>query len=312
MFMRNILPLLSAILLWSCGDSLPTEKPVEKGPLELTIDNEVYNFYPNAIHAKIDNENQMYVYITYARTPFMTYDLVFWFDNDHFSKVSLLRYKKDEKPYGTADFDPLKWFSVRNYKYNPVTRDLSFEYDGKLFESLSEVNTSSKSIALKGKVDLQGIQKEGSGTQNVARATFDSGNFSFYSIHREKMRNTQNDILTEHHYFTNNGYRLSFTLDPTVTNSFPPVPRRYSFDNNSNENKITFYQFTGEPRHTGGIGEFIIRTEDWKSYPCTGSFTVTEIFNVGSERVTKGTFAMEVYNGNEIIHKIDNGNFLIK
>lgn len=42
--MRNILPLLSAILLWSCGDSLPTEKPVEKGPLELTIDNEVYNF----------------------------------------------------------------------------------------------------------------------------------------------------------------------------------------------------------------------------------------------------------------------------
>lgn len=223
--------------------------------------------------------------MTYARTPLMTYDLVFWFDNDHFSNVRLLRYKKDEKPYGTADFDPLKWFSVKNYKYNPVTRDSSFEYDGKLFESLSEVNTSSKSIALKGKVDLQGIEKEGSGTQN--------------------------DILTKHHYFTNNGYRLSFTFDPTVTNSFPPLPRSYSFDNNSNENKITFHQFTGEPRHRR-YREIHNQDGGLESYPCTGSFTVTEIFNVGSERVTKGTCAMEVYNGNEIIHKIDNGYFLIK
>lgn len=47
-------------------------------------------------------------------------------------------------------------------------------------------------------------------------------------------------------------------------------------------------------------------------YPCTGSFTVTEIFNVGSERVIKGTFTMEVYNGSEIIYKIDNGYFLLK
>lgn len=307
---KIILLSLTAILIASCGgDPLPAEKSVEKGPLEITIDNEKYNFYPTDVKAVIDNEKQMYVYITYAKLPNMTYDLVFMFDNDQFFITRMLRYIKDDKPYATADFDPLKWFSVKNYKFDPVTRDLYFEYEGKLFQSLSEVNTSSKAITIKGKVDLKGIEHKQTNQQNVPRVTFNTESFNFYSVRTQSMRNEQNDLLIEHNFFTNNGYRLMFTVNSLVSHPIP-LPRSYSFDTTSTENCISFFQFTGEARQTDGIGQYVLRAQDWKKHPCRGSFTVTEIFHMGSKRVTKGTFAIDILEGDKVVHKVENGVFL--
>jgi hypothetical protein len=50
-----------------------------------------------------------------------------------------------------------------------------------------------------------------------------------------------------------------------------------------------------------------MRPADWKAYSCSGTLTVEEI----TQKNIKGTFIMEVYDGDQLIHKTANGKFLL-
>jgi|AGTN01.3.fsa_nt_gi hypothetical protein len=205
--MKYVFFLMLAFLFFGC-DSDPYIETGKKGPLEIMIDNTTYNFYAEDIEAGIYEGDRITIMINYATEkgipPVVAYGFSLIFDEHHFTEAAL-SYIKDGKSYKTADFNSSPTFSVKNYHYDPETRNLSFDYEGKLYESLYEINTTSGSVTVKGKVELKNIKDKTSFTIKRSSASFSSGDFSFYAANRLKESNGE---LLSQHLWSNDGHRL--------------------------------------------------------------------------------------------------------
>lgn len=310
--MKQIIFLFSFILfLTGCGPetNIENENLKPKGPLEVIVDNVTYNFHEEDVEAYITENNETRVIITYAEidVPVISYGLGFIFKNNNFSEA-IMGYIKNEKTYHTADFNPTNTFQIKNYKYDPITRDLYFEYEGKLFERLPEIDLSASSITIKGKVNRKNIETRTESVHHPQIATFSYGDNAFYPITYLSSRSQEDDQVFHHDFITNSGDRLRFSFDHFTLNPLS-FPKQYTFEANSSKNDITFYKFNGQPRATS---YYIIRDEDWKKYSCSGSFTITERFAFANYHITKGTFALEVHDNNNLLIKTEDGEFVIK
>lgn len=313
--MKQITLMLALFLiLGSCGSEtdIDNEKEQPKGPLEVIMNNKAYDYHPKDVEAYITSQNEIRIFITYEElhtpnNPIISFGMGFIFKENNLYKVETT-FAGDGKNYRTADFIPANDLQIRNYSYNPTTRDLYFEFEGKLFEILSDANPSGGNINLKGKVDQKQIELrvENKGTQPIAK--FNVGANSFYPVIYFSARSEESDHIFHHSFISNKGDRIRFAFDPFILN-VPVLPITFSFDRESTTNRIDFYEFNSFSRSTMGM---VIREEDWKKYNCSGSITVTEKFNEGSGSFTKGTFSLEVYDNEQHYLTTENGTFVIK
>lgn len=311
--MKQVISFFTFILvLTGCGPEtkIKNEEQKAKGPLEVIIENEAYNFYQKNVGVYITENDEIRVLITYAETdvPLMSYAVGFIFKNNNLSEV-IMAYIKNGKTYHTADFNLTDNFHIKNYKYDPTTRDLYFEYEGKLFERLSEVNLNASSITIKGKIDQKNIEKRTESVFHPQIATFSYQNSTFYPVIYLPSRGKDGEWVFHHDFITNSGDRIRFSFDQFTVNS-PLLPKQYTFDEKSAKDNITFYKFDGKPRATV---YYIIRDEDWIKYSCSGTFTIAEHFAIADYHITKGTFTLQVYdNNNNPLFKTEDGKFVIK
>ncbi|MGI6573767.1 MAG: hypothetical protein ACOX19_10285 [Fermentimonas sp.] len=301
--MKKLLTLcIVSILFVGCGPESEVEPPEEKGPLSMTINGEVFNYFPADIITStlsLSTPNTFALAVRYSKekTNPNTYGIVFGFTDNEFVEASLSYVKEDGKIYRTADFNPLETFSIKNFKFDENAKTVSFEYEGKMYESLDEVNTSSKSITVKGKIDTK-ITWVGTGSfAPLPYAKFTTDDYTFSTVRGFTSRD---DALTVFYMncLTNHGERLQLALDQRFFASSYPIT--YTFDLDDTVNRLTFMKFIGSPR---GTAQDVLRAEDWKSYPAKGTLTLDKI----SHDHYEGTFSIEVYDGTKLLHKTDNG-----
>ncbi len=302
--MKKLLFLIPALLLLGCGND-PEVEPDEVGPLKIEIEGKAYHFFPEAVEAGVD-ENNISVFVHYATKKTdpafpVGYGVGWSFSNGHFTEA-VMSYIEDGENYGTYDFNPAETFSIKNYRFDPDTRKLSFDYEGKLHGKSHELKTNLGSITIKGSIDLDNIPQK-SLQSDKSYATFHAGNFSFYGCKRIMGSTSE---ATSHHLFSNDGYRLMFIFDRPFPQYGATLPLTYEFDAQSTGNRISFFQFTGTP-YSSDV-KIVIKPEDWKEYPCSGSFTIEEI----TEDRIKGTFSMDIQDGDKVIHKTEDGEFLFR
>lgn len=290
------------LLFTACGLEPEVEKPEEKGPLSITISDEVYNYYPADIVTSTLSLNTPNIYslvVQYAKrkTNANAYGIVFGFADNKFVEASLRYEKEDGKKYRTADFNPLETFSIKNYKFDEIAKTVSFEYEGKMYETSETVNTSAKSITVKGKIDTKISFVDKGPFTPLAYANFTSENYSFTTIRAFTLQN--NNVMTVYmNYFTNTGERLQLAVNQSFFASIFPVT--YTFDLDDTVNNLTYMKFIGSPR---GTGQDVLRPEDWKTFPTKGKLTLNKI----SPDYYSGTFSIEVYDDDKLLHKTDNG-----
>lgn len=301
--MRKLLTLcMLFVVLAGCGPESEVEKTEEKGPLSITINGEVFNYFPADIATStlnLSTPNTFGLVVQYAKqkTNENVYGIVFGFTEGEFVEASLRYVKEDGKTYRTADFNPLETFSIRNFKFDENAKTVSFEYEGKMYESLESVNTSSKSISVKGKIDTKITHVSSGSFSPLPYAKFSAGDYTFSTARGFISRNDDATILCMN-YLTNKGERLQLAVNPLFSSSVFPVTFTFGLDDTVNN--LTFMKFTGAPRATV---QDILRPEDWKSYPTKGTLTFNKILPDHYE----GAFSIEVYDGTTLLHKTDNG-----
>lgn len=313
---QSILSFIFILLLTGCGPEtdIENEKPVLKGPLELTINNIAFDYYPEDVEVYITDQTdqkEIRLFITYAdfndpESSIISYGLGFIFKDNHFSEA-VTSFVKDGKNYRSADFNPTADFHIKNYRYDPVTRDLYFEFEGKLFEVLPEVNENGGSIMLKGKVDEKQIELRHENAANRPIATFGYANGNFYPVINFSGRSDEEYTIFHHNFISDKGERIHFSFDPFVLNA-ASLPSEFTFNQETANNRIDFYKFTGFPRSTMAR---IMREEDWKKYNCSGTFTVLETFGYANGHISKGTFSMDIYDNQQLYITTENGMFVI-
>ena len=304
--MKKIIAIcMLAAMLAGCGSEPPLEKPEEKGPLSITINGEVFNYFPSDIttstlNLSTPNTSGIIVHYAKEKSNANVYGIVFGFTDNKFVEASLGYVKEDGKRYRTADFNPLETFSIKNYKYDENTQNVSFEYEGKMYESLDNVSTSSKTITVKGKIDTKFSFIDTSTFSPLPLASFTADGYSFSTVRGVPSR-SDNPLIFYMNCLTNTGERLQLAVDQLFSGSRFPVT--YTFDVDDTVNNLTFMKFTGSPRATA---QDILRAEDWKSFPTKGTMTINKILPDHYE----GTFSIEVYDGSTLLHKADNGVFV--
>lgn len=287
------------LLLGACGPDSEVEKPEEKGPLSITINNEVFNYYPTDFVVKslyVGTPNIMLVGLHYAKSKSTAnaWGITFSFVENKFTEASLTYVKEDGKVYRTADFNPQETFAIKNFTFDESTQKVSFEYDGKMYESLDVVNTSAKSITVKGKIETTISNKEG--LADLPFAKFSANNYSFSTVKSISSRANDGSAFYMD-FLSHDGYRLQLALDYAFQSS--NFPLTYTFDVSDAVNNLSFYKFIGQPRAAAAD---IIRDEDWKKYSTKGTLTLNKIAPDHYE----GTFSLEVYDGNALLHKTEN------
>lgn len=293
------------VFLFGCGSEPEVEKPEEKGPLLITINNEVFNYYPTDFIIRSVNSGSpdiMIVGFHYfkEKSNANAYGIVFGFSDNKFVEASLNYVKENGKVYRTADFNPSETFTIKNFQFDESTKKVSFEYEGKMYESSDNVNTSSKTITVKGKVEtiisdinqITGIP--------LPWAKFTTGSYTFSTVRSISMSEGEPLVLYMN-YFTHEGHRLQLALDYTL--SALTFPITYTFDVDATTNNLTYMKFIGEPRATTPD---IIQAKDWKTYLTKGTLTLNKVAPDHYE----GIFSVEVYDGTTLLYKADNGTII--
>lgn len=295
---------LMGAFLFGCGPEPEAEKPEEKGPLSISINGEVFNYFPTDIVGStlhLSTPNTFSIGVQYAKEKteaIRNYGISFGFTDNRFTVASLTYIKEGGKYYRTADFNPLETFSIKNFKLDKNAQTVSFEYEGKMYESSETVNTSGKTITVKGKIDTKITHISGTGgSQPLPMATFTAGNYTFATVRGVRSTDAQTRI-SYMNCFTNTGERLQLAVDPFFNAIQFPVT--FTFDADDTVNNLTFMKFTGAARATG---QDILRPEDWKAYPTKGTLTLNKV----DHETYNGTFSIEVYDGATLLHKTDNG-----
>lgn len=301
--MKKIVALFTFLLLLaSCGPETAIEKPEEKGPLSITINGEVFNYFPADIVTStlnLSTPNTLGIAVQYAKEKseaINNYGIVFGFTDNKFVEASLTYVKEGGKMYRTADFNPLETFSIKNFKLDENAKTVSFEYEGKMYEPSETVNTSAKTITVKGKIDTKISFTDPGPFSSLPYAKFTAGDYTFSTVRGF----SHNDDVPVFYMncLTNNGERLQLAVEGMSL--MLPFPKTYTFDTDDTVNNLTFMKFIGSPRATTTD---ILRPEDWKSFPTKGTLTLNKVLPDHYE----GTFSIEVYDGTKLLYKADNG-----
>lgn len=314
--MKKILFFTVALFLLSCGNN-PTVDVENSDITEISINHKVYKIASEKIIAT-ETPDMILIAIPYANRTSIIDEMGFYFyKNGALARVYLRNTEEEGILYGANDFEPHKFLHIKNFKFDEITQNIFFEYDGQLLLSSNEkynIKYDPKTISVKGKIKLKTTKS--SISRLMPFANFQSSTIDFKTIEQKLFLKLNSEYPMEalerydfyYNYISDNGYRLVFKNNRKLDNL--SVGTVISFDEKATRNCMYLMKFVGKPRASQ---EQYLIDEDWIAYPCKGSLRITEQIPqlAGDEKRTKGIFNIEVYNDGKVIHRIDNGTFNI-
>ncbi len=284
----------SALFFVSCNSDNSTEELIDKS-LELVISNENIVFTNNQFSI---NENCDKIFLNVSETSssknlnfFLEIELT---EKANIGKVFFVDYDDNNRQFKTADFNASENFVLKNFTFDLATKSLSFEFSGVLYEINSPENTKSISGVIKVD-DLQTIDCSFSPlmlSAMVNQKTFDA----------IEVVGKRDDNLSKWIAISDDDIKFELITDKSIRDM--PVGN-YPFTKNDIINIVSIEKFIGKPN----AGQFrLLRDEDWESYEYEGEFIIEAHIN-DVNPITKGTFNIKAFMGEELVYEVTNGSF---
>ncbi len=219
-----------------------------------------------------------------------------------FTELDLGKDKIISKYFFTPDYVPKSTFNVTDFVYNENSKELSFSYEGTLFQNNDNKITKT----------LKGIIKTSSNTNSncsihVCKILFSSIEFNFNSISYNKVKRTYfNDTMEmhNHNYFSNDGYKLEILSEKDLWNL---SIGEYVFEPTSTT-KVSLTKYKG-PLVVAQGGAWYDKSE-WLEYETRGKITIVK--KTKEQLFYKnivGKIDMEIIHDNKVIYTIKDMEF---
>lgn len=225
--------------------------------------------------------------------------------NGDLKVISLIDWKSSNF-YHSPDFNPLGLLSIKNFKYDEVSRHLHFDFDGELIKTIEindNLDTNKERLKIKGTFTINNLKSK--------ECKFYKPELIFEVPELKFVTTTMSGAFNPARYpnpyvfrfYSNNGYRI---LIQTKSDLWNLEKGTYNFDRSSAENRIDFEQYIGIFRATQLLGS---RDFDWKKYETFGSYTIIEHKIINGQKVTNGEFNLQIFDNGVSKHNIKNAKF---
>lgn len=221
--------------------------------------------------------------------------------------VHILMQTRGGNRYETQPFNPEKYITVSNFKYDESAKTVSFDISGLLF-----VPTSSGSVVVSGHFDNLSVKPVGCDALSSSLTAlvetpgnrFDVETLNGGASVVSGLNGT--DKRTYYQYFTlSNSFRVVFesatdfkTLPvgtyPIGTGSASPV-------------KVTFEEYKGL---SNPYNFYVYAASDWQGYRIDGTLTITNQTRLDGRPYTQGTIGFTAVDGEgKVVYNVRQGNF---
>jgi hypothetical protein len=225
--------------------------------------------------------------------------------NGDLKAISLIDWKSSNF-YHSPDFNPLGLLSIKNFKYDEVSRHLHFDLDGELIKTIDDndnLDTNKERLKIKGTFTINNLKSKEC-ILYKPELTFEVPELKFVTT---TMGGAFNPARYPNPYvfrfYSNNGYRI---LIQTKYDLWNLEKGTYNFDQSSLENRIDFEKYIGIFRATQLLS---IRDIDWKKYQTSGSYTILGHQIINGQKVTNGEFNLQIFDNGTLKHNITNAKF---
>ena len=201
------------------------------------------------------------------------------------------------KHFVSATLNPEKYLKISDYRYNPISNDISFSFEGKLFRQ--ETGTSDTLRTISGHISLESmLDLECNQELDKNYIKYETDSFNFYSIWSNV--NRANETLDYFYQFRSSlGFSLSIVNENDLWNY--PIGTSFNFDEESQTNKIFLNEYIGHPltfRNQGPSESY------WKNYSTSGSYEILQKTEDGTQKIIVGQINMDVFFDDELIFTI--------
>ncbi len=206
-------------------------------------------------------------------------------------------YSDKNRHFQVNNFNSADKFVIKDFKYDPQTKSLYFEYSGTLYEVDKPQNTK----PVRGKFKINNLKEiECTYVPWVVNAMVDDTPFRPIEIFGN------HDDVNKSRWFAyaNNGLKLTIT---TATHLRTMPVGTYTFKRGDTMNTILIEKFIGPYYATTPK---IVFENEWERYETEGILTITEQVG-GKDPHAKGSFSFKAYKNNQVVYQISNGRFSI-
>ncbi len=201
-------------------------------------------------------------------------------------KIASMRMQlKNGRRYETQPFNPDKYITISNFKYDGQAETISFDLSGKLF-----IPTTDSSITVSGhfeqlsvkSFDCNALNSNLAATIETINRSIDletlSGGASVSSMNGEVAKRTYYQ-----YFILNNGFRVVFESG-TDFKSFEAGTYKIGVDS-SLPVKVTFQEYKGlsNPHYF-----YVYSPTDWQEYRLDGTITITDQIQLNGRSYTQG------------------------
>ncbi|MCL6462810.1 MAG: hypothetical protein I4O51_13205 [Flavobacterium micromati] len=306
-FVRGLLKIVAvfaAFFMYSCNDD--DAVPATERLFTIQLGDKKYKGI-NASVAAIKNCERLSIATGYDKPDghfSINFDIL---KNGALHKVTLVDFTRGgDNNFETADFNPVALMKITNFKYDEATNYVHFEYSGELINVRSAFDDTDK---ISPRLNIQGVVTIKDLMDYECKSFLPTVQFKTPTITFTGTRaNATYDASLNtnpyiHRFYSNNGYRAIIKSKVDLWNLDKGT---YTFDQNTIENRIDLEQYTGIFRATQLLW---IRTQDWKKFQTSGSYTIKEHLMINGLKVTKGEMNLQVYDNGVLLHSVSNGKF---
>lgn len=190
-------------------------------------------------------------------------------------------------------FDPAIHFQIKNFVYEPDKQNLSFEFEGELFDF--------KGLPVEINGFFNGKSLVNTNCTAVASELTNTGDFEFLTSRAGSSITSSVNKSDEYEYsfYSQNGYAVIFKFNSSLKSLSKGV---YALSSDANEmGSITVMQYKGGPATQAGSPNI-----DWKTFTADGSLEVIEQISLHGFPVTDGKLALKIYDqGNQVAQFTD-------
>lgn len=199
--------------------------------------------------------------------------------------ASMRMHLKDGRRYETQPFNPDKYITISNFKYDEKAETISFDLSGKLF-----IPTTDSSITVSGHFEQLSVKSfDCNALDSSLAATIETINKSFdvETLSGGASVSGVNDEVGKRAYFQyfilNSGFRVVFESGADFKN-FEVGTYKIGVDSSSPV-KVTFQEYRGlsNPRYF-----YIYSPTDWQEYRLDGTITITDQIQLNGRSYTQG------------------------
>jgi len=292
--------------LFSCNNDETIDKLIEQS-IDLQVENEKFRIENESFVAN-ENCNTIFVSFIYDRgkdLPHFMFEFVLS-KKGIIKKISYTRFGESSKSFDTADFNPNGLISIKNFEYDESKKYLHFEFSGELIKvesNFASLDEPQKRKSISGQVTVNKLVSDEC-FAFLNELSFETDAFKFNTF-RTLARYTPSLKTNPYEFIFNsdNGYRVVFKSKDDLWNLDKGT---YTFDQNTIENRIDLVQYIGIFRATQ---LYYVRSQDWKNFQTSGSYTLNEHSIINGEKVTKGEINLRVYDNGGLLYTINNGKF---